>query len=57
VIVKNLYLSALCREPTAKELATLTALLKEATAETSRQEAVEDLFWGVLTSREFVFNR
>jgi hypothetical protein len=56
-IVKQLYLSALCREPTAKELTSLTAMLKEAAAESSRREAVEDLVWGVLTSREFVFNR
>jgi len=56
-VVKQLYLSALCREPTAKELASLTAMLKEAAAESSRREAVEDLVWGVLTSREFVFNR
>jgi hypothetical protein len=56
-IIKNLYLASLCREPTAKELASFTKLLKEATAESSRREAVEDLFWAVLTSREFVFNR
>jgi hypothetical protein len=55
--VKDLYLLALCREPTAKELATFTKLLKEATAETSRREALEDLFWAVLTSRELVTNR
>ena len=51
------YLCARCREPTAKELSSLTAMLKEATEEGGRREAVEDLFWGVLTSREFVFNR
>lgn len=56
-IVDRLYLSALSRRPTAREKESLTRLLREAEAEGGRREAVEDLFWGVLTSREFVFNR
>ncbi len=48
---------ALSREPTATERTAFTRLLSEATADTSRREAIEDLFWAVLTSREFVFNR
>jgi hypothetical protein len=55
--IKNLYLLALCREPTTAETATFRRLLSEAAADTSRREALEDLFWAVLTSREFVFNR
>jgi hypothetical protein len=55
--VKDLYLLALCREPTAEELKSFTKLLAEASAEGSRREALEDLFWAVLTSKEFVFNR
>ena len=35
----------------------VTALLREASAESSRREALEDVCWAVLTSREFVFNR
>jgi hypothetical protein len=56
--VRRLYLLALCREPTAAEMAKLQALLAEAaTARATRREALEDLFWAVLSSREFLFNR
>jgi hypothetical protein len=55
--VKDLYLLALCREPTAKELASFIKLLGEAEGQGTRREALEDLFWAVLTSKEFVTNR
>jgi hypothetical protein len=55
--VKELYLLALCREPTASELSSFKKLLTQASAETSRREALEDLCWAVLTAKEFVFNR
>ena len=39
------------------ELAKMTALMKEAgTTPAARREAIEDVFWAVLTSREFLFN-
>jgi hypothetical protein len=57
-VVGRLYRRALCRGPSKTELAKFTALLAEAgTDAVSRREAVEDLCWAVLTSREFVFNR
>jgi len=57
--VQRLYLLALCREPTGAERARFRKFLAEAVADkqSSRQEALEDLFWAVLASREFVFNR
>jgi hypothetical protein len=57
--VRRLFLLALSRRPTEAELARCKALLAEAAADkqTTRREALEDLFWGVLTSREFLFNR
>ena len=55
--VDDLYLLALSRAPTASELKSFTRLLGEASAEGTRREALEDLFWAVLTSKEFVFNR
>jgi hypothetical protein len=57
--VRRLYLRALCREPTARELGRFKALLAEAARdkETNRRELLEDLFWAVLTGREFLFNR
>jgi hypothetical protein len=65
--VEGLYLSALCRYPTSTELATVTSLIESEstgsgttlTAEMkkqSRRAALEDLYWSVLTSREFVFS-
>jgi Protein of unknown function (DUF1553)/Protein of unknown function (DUF1549) len=56
-IVSRLYQLALTREPTATERAKLVALLAEAKTEAERREAIEDLVWAVLTSREFLFNR
>ena len=56
-LVKRVFLLALCREPTDAEFAKVTALMKEAgTTPAARREAIEDVFWGVLTSQEFVFN-
>jgi hypothetical protein len=57
--VRRLYLLALSREPSATELKKFTALMGEAgrDPQTSRREVLEDLFWAVLTGREFLFNR
>jgi hypothetical protein len=56
--VRRLYLLALSREPTAAEAKKFHDLLAESAADgkTTRQEALEDLFWAVLASKEFVFN-
>src|SRR5260370_1252121 len=57
--VRRLFLLALSREPTPAEATKFAAILKEAAADkaTTRREALEDLFWSVLTGREFLFNR
>jgi hypothetical protein len=54
-IVEEIYLSALARYPAAGEKEKLLALLAEA-KDAGRREAVEDLFWGILSSKEFLFN-
>jgi hypothetical protein len=56
--IRRLFLKALCRPPTAAEMKRLKGLMAEAAGEpqTSRREVLEDLFWAVLTGREFVFN-
>jgi hypothetical protein len=51
--IRLLYVLALCREPTETEKRQLLAALTNAPP----REALEDLFWAVLTSREFLFNR
>jgi len=52
-IVEEIYIRALTRRPTDKEKADLLALVA---ADPVPQQALEDGFWAVLNSREFVFN-
>lgn len=52
-IIDELYLRALSRPADAKEHAEWDALLSRAA---NRTEAVEDLLWALLNSREFAFN-
>jgi hypothetical protein len=56
--IGRLFLTALCREPTATERKKFTDLMAEAAKDpnTSRREVLEDLFWAVLAGREFLFN-
>jgi hypothetical protein len=52
--VRRVFLLALSREPTPAEGQKFKAILAEAP---SRREALEDLFWAVLASKEFLFNK
>lgn len=52
-IIKELYLRCFSRVPTQTELNKLVAI---ATAEENPQQALEDIFWSLLNSREFLFN-
>ncbi len=54
-IVEELYLAALSRLPTKAEREPLVAELAAAKQE-DRRQVIEDLYWSVLTSREFLFN-
>jgi len=54
-IVDEVFLSALCRPPTEGERAKLLATLAETPA-AERRTALEDLYWSVLSSKEFLFN-
>lgn len=57
-VLNELYLTALCREPTEKERATALPILAETTPylKEPRRAVLEDLFWAVLTDKEFLFN-
>lgn len=52
-IIEELYIRTLTRLPTDKEKAGLLAILKD---DPNPQVALEDTFWAILNSREFVFN-
>jgi len=54
-IIDEVYLTALSRLPTAKEKTEMTALLASAKPD-ERRATLEDIFWGVMSARDFVFN-
>ena len=51
--IADLYMRTLSRMPTEKELADLTVTLNEAP---NQEQALTDIFWALLNSREFLFN-
>lgn len=54
-IVDEVFLSALSRFPTAKEQKLCVEPLTQ-TNETARREAMEDLYWALINTKEFIFN-
>jgi hypothetical protein len=52
-VIEELYVRCLCRKPTSTELAKLEGIL---IAEQDKKRALEDVFWALLNSREFMFN-
>ncbi len=52
-IIEEIYLRCFARQPTEKELAALSA---EVASQENKKQALEDVFWATLNSREFVFN-
>jgi len=57
--MERIFLLALSRPPTAAEQKRFSTLMAEAARDpqTTRREILEDLFWAVLTGKEFLFNR
>ena len=56
-IIRHLYLSAFSRQPSPQEKSNLLAALKDSgNNREARRQAIEDVVWAVLTSREFLFN-
>ncbi len=52
-ILEHIFIRSLCRKPTAAEVAALTQLVAQSP---NPQAGLEDAFWVVLNSREFMFN-
>jgi len=52
-VVERLYVSCLSRKPTQDEMAVLQPLLADPA---TVQQNLEDIFWALLNSREFLFN-
>jgi hypothetical protein len=52
-IIESIYIRCLCRKPTTDERDKLIAVIA---AEPVPQKGLEDVFWAVLNSREFLFN-
>ncbi|HEX4589507.1 MAG TPA: DUF1549 and DUF1553 domain-containing protein, partial [Gemmataceae bacterium] len=52
-IVEELYVRCLSRTPTAKEKTEVAKLVE---SEKDKQKALEDVFWALLNTREFMFN-
>jgi len=54
-IIEDIYLNALCRFPTDEEKEQLLQVFAD-TPDNQRRTVTEDLFWSILTSKEFLFN-
>lgn len=54
-LIDEIYLVCLARYPSAAERKGLVGLVPPQ-GDANERETVEDLFWGIMTSREFVFN-
>ena len=52
-IVENMYVRCLARAPKPEELKTLLAIVEKSA---DKKQALEDVFWAVMNSREFMFN-
>jgi hypothetical protein len=55
-IIDSLYLTVLCRPPTDMEREQLVAAVAEQKEPEQVKETLDDIFWALLNSKEFIFN-
>ena len=55
-IIDSLYLTVLCRPPTDMEKEKLISAVAEQKEPAQIKETLEDIFWALLNSKEFIFN-
>lgn len=55
-LIDDIYMLALSRQPTETERTGLNKALAEATTPAEKRPIVEDIFWSVMSTREFLFN-
>jgi len=55
-IIRHLYLRTVNREPTADELGKLLPVVAEGKDPNEKQQILNDVFWALLNSKEFIFN-
>ncbi|QDU64142.1 hypothetical protein Pan216_50310 [Planctomycetes bacterium Pan216] len=55
-IIESLYVRCLSRKPTEEERKRLGTALAEAKDDAQKRVVLEDIFWALLNSKEFVFN-
>ena len=53
VIIERLYIATLARKPTAQEIETFKPIVA---SQADLKKNLDDLFWSLLNSREFIFN-
>jgi hypothetical protein len=53
VVIETIYIRCLTRKPTSDETAKLMEVVQQAA---NPQQGLEDVFWAVMNSREFIFN-
>ena len=54
-ILEDAFLTTLARQPSGAEVEQLLPVLETASKD-QRREVIEDLYWGIMSSREFLFN-
>lgn len=52
-VIEELYIRALTRKPTEKEMVSLLAIMED---QENKKQGLEDTFWSLLNSGEFLFN-